>query len=77
LRRALIVNNKVLANIAKDMCIGKYLLFGVGEKKQDGWHSPVMPIEGRLAVFENPGLGMEYDDDIWKKENIYWSSENG
>ncbi len=35
-RRAFIVNNKVLANIAKDMCIGKYLLFGVGEKKQDG-----------------------------------------
>lgn len=47
-----------------------------GEKKQDGWHSPVLPKDGKIAVFEKPGLGMEYDPDIWKKEIVYWTSEN-
>ena len=47
-----------------------------GEGKQKKWHSPVLPKDGKLSIFENPGLGIEYDGHIWKKENVYWTSKN-
>ncbi|WP_422106285.1 enolase C-terminal domain-like protein [Winogradskyella sp.] len=47
-----------------------------GEKKQKKWHSPVLPVDGKLTIFETPGLGIAYDNDIWKKESIYWTSKN-
>ena len=45
-----------------------------GEKKQKDWHSPVLPKDGKMVIFEKPGLGMEYDSEIWRKEKIYWTS---
>ncbi|WP_299521151.1 mandelate racemase/muconate lactonizing enzyme family protein [Winogradskyella sp.] len=47
-----------------------------GEETQKDWHSPVIPKNGELAILEKPGLGIEYDDGIWKKEKIYWISKN-
>ncbi len=47
-----------------------------GEEKQKDWHSPVLPKNGQLLIFETPGLGIEYDKDLWKKENIYWTSKD-
>ncbi len=47
-----------------------------GEEKQQDWHSPVLPKNGELSIFEAPGLGIEYDNNIWKKEKVYWTSKN-
>jgi L-alanine-DL-glutamate epimerase-like enolase superfamily enzyme len=46
-----------------------------GEGDQQDWHSPVVPKDGEMSIFEKPGLGMEYDRDIWKKEKVYWTSK--
>jgi L-alanine-DL-glutamate epimerase-like enolase superfamily enzyme len=47
-----------------------------GERKQKDWHTPILPKDGKLSVFDKPGLGIDYDNDIWKKEKIYWTSKN-
>jgi len=39
-RRSTLVNNTYLANRAKKLDIGKYLLFGKGEIKQQGYKNP-------------------------------------
>ena len=39
-RRAVIVNNKLLAKKAKDLHIGSYLHLGKGEQKQNGQNTP-------------------------------------
>ena len=39
-RRATLVNNSFLAKKAKELDIGKFLLFGKGEKKQNGERNP-------------------------------------
>lgn len=39
-RRAILVNNHFLATKAKELDIGKYLLLGRGEKKQNGHRTP-------------------------------------
>ena len=46
-----------------------------GEKSQRDWHSPVLPKNGNMKIFTAPGLGIEYDTDIWKKEEVFWSSK--
>lgn len=39
-RRAVIVNNKILAKKAKELNLGTYLFLGKGEEKQDGKNNP-------------------------------------
>ncbi|MDH7516957.1 MAG: ribonuclease III domain-containing protein [Candidatus Thermoplasmatota archaeon] len=39
-RRAILVNNNFLAEKARELSLGKYLLLGKGEKKQDGDKNP-------------------------------------
>jgi ribonuclease-3 len=39
-RRSVIVNNRLLAKKAKELQIGKYLLLGKGEQKQQGQNTP-------------------------------------
>ncbi len=47
-----------------------------GEKSQKDWHSPVIPENGNMNIFTAPGLGIEYDPNIWKKEEVFWSSKD-
>lgn len=46
-----------------------------GEEKQKEWHTPIIPKNGNLDILAAPGLGIEYADDMWKKEKIYWTSK--
>ena len=39
-RRSVLVNNSFLAKKAKELGIGDFLLFGIGEKKQNGSENP-------------------------------------
>jgi ribonuclease-3 len=39
-RRSILINNNFLAKRAKELGIGKFLLFGKGEKKQNGDRNP-------------------------------------
>ncbi len=47
-----------------------------GENKQKKWHTPVLPKNGNITFFTTPGLGVEYANDIWKEEKIYWTSKD-
>ncbi|MBQ0734670.1 mandelate racemase/muconate lactonizing enzyme family protein [Aquimarina celericrescens] len=47
----------------------------MGHEKQKDWHTPVVPVNGKLPIFEKPGLGIEYNEKIWKKEEIIWNSK--
>lgn len=46
-----------------------------GEEQQQEWHSPVLPKSGKIRIFDAPGLGVSYDDLLWKKERVIWSTE--
>lgn len=59
-RRAIIVNNNFLAEKAKELDIGNYLLLGKGEKKQNGDRNPT-----NLANALEALIGATYlDSDI-------------
>ncbi|GAA4273696.1 mandelate racemase/muconate lactonizing enzyme family protein [Aquimarina gracilis] len=47
-----------------------------GEEKQKSWHTPVLPKNGNISIFTAPGLGIEYANDLWKEEKIYWTSND-
>lgn len=71
-RRATLVNNKFLATRAKDLKIGKYLMLGKGEQKQNGSTNPT-----NLANALEALIGAVYLDSNYKNvkkfilENIF------
>jgi ribonuclease III len=50
-RRAMFVNNSFLAEKAKDLHVGKYLLLGKGETKQNGHETPSNLANTLEAIF--------------------------
>ncbi len=71
-RRAILVNNEFLAKKAKDLDLGRYLLLGKGEIKQNGDKNPTNLANALEAI-----IGSIYlDSDIFNTrkfilENIY------
>jgi ribonuclease-3 len=71
-RRSVLVNNTFLAEKAKELCLGKYLFFGIGEKKQNGDKNPT-----NLANSLEALIGAVYLDSNLKtvskfiKKNIF------
>lgn len=45
----------------------------MGHEKQKKWHNPIIPKNGELTILDNPGLGIIYDEDIWKKATVLLS----
>ena len=65
-RRSTMVNNKFLAKRAKELDLGKYIFFGVGEIKQEGFKNPT-----NLANALEALVGAVYLDSDLKTVNNF------
>jgi len=55
-----------VAALASNLYGLQELVYNIGEKAPS-WHSKIMLEDGRVAISERSGLGIEYDEGIWKQ----------